>query len=300
MHGTFVSVKPDKLQDLRELLRSFGRCLVAYSGGVDSTFLAYMAWKVLGDNSLAVIADTPSLPRRELAEAIDIAHRFGFPVRVVKTHEFDKPEYVSNSVDRCYHCKRELFSVLGEIARTERFNAILYGENADDTSDFRPGTRAAAQCAVRAPLKEVGLTKAEVRELSAEFGLPTADKPAMACLSSRVPYGEPVTPQKLVMIESAETALRELGFRQVRVRHHELKSQVQNPKLETVLTLARIEIDKAEMQKFLDTTVFAQVTQAFKRIGYNYVTLDLEGYRTGSLNEPLVKGNRTISNSGDA
>ena len=262
---------------------------MAYSGGVDSTFLAYVAWDELGRDFLAVIADTPSLARRELQEALDVARKFGFPVRVIRTHEFEKPEYVSNPPDRCYHCKRELFSVLEEIARAEGFNAVLYGENADDTGDFRPGNRAATEFDVRAPLKEVGLTKAEIRELSAQLGLPTADKPALACLSSRVPYGQPVTPQKLAMIESAEAVLHELGFRQVRVRHHEFKSDIRNPGCEIVLNLARIEVSRGELAKFLDTAVFARVVGVFKQIGYNFVTLDLEGYRPGSLNQAVRK-----------
>ena len=211
----------NKFEQLRELLGSYGSCLVAYSGGVDSVFLAHVAREVLGDKSLAIIADSPSLPRRELEEALLVARRFQIPVRVVKTREFENPDYVANPKDRCYFCKHELFEELTPIARREHFAIIAYGENASDVGDFRPGARAAEEFQVRAPLKEVGLTKREIRELSARLGLPTADKPQMACLSSRLPYGEPVTPEKLRMIEAAENFLRDLGFRDVRVRHHE-------------------------------------------------------------------------------
>ena len=172
-----------------------------------------------------MIADSPSLPRRELQEALEIAGKFQFPVRVVQTAEFDNPNYLSNPANRCYFCKHELFEQLTPIARAEKFAVIAYGENASDIGDFRPGAQAAAEFQVRAPLKEAGLTKAEIRELSAQLGLPTADKPQMACLSSRIPYGEPVTPEKLAMIEAAEYVLRDLGFHDVRVRHHELRSR---------------------------------------------------------------------------
>lgn len=263
-----------KLEQLRELLRSFNSCLVAYSGGVDSVFLAHVAREVLGDRSLAAIADSPSLPRRELEEALDIARQFNIPVRVVKTREFSNPDYLANPSNRCYFCKSELFAELAPLARKENFAVLAYGENASDVGDFRPGAKAAVEFQVRAPLKEVGLTKAEIRELSATFGLPTADKPQMACLSSRVPFGEPVSPEKLRMIEEAEGVLRELGFYDVRVRHHELK----------LGQLARIELGQAEIPRLLADGNLAKVASALRAAGYAHVTLDLEGYRRGGTN----------------
>lgn len=295
-----------KMDRLRELLRAYGSCLVAYSGGVDSVFLARVAHEVLGAKALAAIADTPSLPRRELAEALELGRRFGFPVRVVKTHEFDNPNYLANPNTRCYFCKQELFTELAPLARAEGFAVIVYGENASDIGDFRPGAQAAAEFQVRAPLKEAGLTKAEIRELSAQLGLPTADKPQMACLSSRIPYGEPVTPEKLAMIEEAEYVLRDLSFFDVRVRHHELSSKfkVQSSKLPagppqpgtlnlelgTVIHLARIEVGPGEMRKFLEGDTASRVAEALKQLGYAHVTLDLQGYRRGSLNESPAPG----------
>src|SRR6266581_1690184 len=220
----------DKHDRLRALLRSYGSCLVAYSGGVDSVFLACVAHQVLGQKSLAVIADSPSLPRRELEAALATAKQFDFPVRSVRTQEFENPAYLANPNNRCYFCKHELFTELAPLAKAEGFAVIAYGENASDAGDFRPGAQAAAEFQVRAPLKEAGLTKAEIRQLSAELGLPTADKPQMACLSSRIPHGEPVTTEKLKMIEAAENLLRDLGFYDVRVRLHELRvSSVQSP-----------------------------------------------------------------------
>jgi pyridinium-3,5-biscarboxylic acid mononucleotide sulfurtransferase len=273
----------NKLEQLQNLLRSYGSCLVAYSGGVDSAFLAYVAHEVLGEKSLAVLADSPSLPRRELEEAVAVAKQFAIPLRVVETKEFDNPDYVANPNDRCYFCKHELFTRLAPLAQNENFAVIAYGENASDTGDHRPGAKAAGEFQVRAPLKEAGLTKSEIRALSAQLGLPTADKPQMACLSSRVPYGQPVTPEKLSMIEQAEYVLRDLGFYDLRVRHHELQGQG------TALHLARIEVGVDEMPKFLRGDAFSRVAEALKKIGYAHVTLDLQGYRRGSANEVRIK-----------
>jgi pyridinium-3,5-biscarboxylic acid mononucleotide sulfurtransferase len=272
-----MSEANDKLEKLRELLKSYGSCLVAYSGGVDSVFLVRVAHEVLGERALAAIADSPSLPRRELQEALDIAEKFSFPVRVIQTQEFANDNYTANPANRCYFCKHELFEELTPLARAGKFAVIAYGENASDAGDFRPGARAAAEFQVRAPLKEAGLTKAEIRELSAQLGLPTADKPQMACLSSRVPYGETVTPEKLRMIEQAEYVLRDLGFHDVRVRHHELQKQ----------NLARIELAPSEIPALLANGKLATVGEELKKIGYTHVTLDLQGYRRGSTNEVL-------------
>lgn len=289
-------MESNKNDALRALLRSYESCLVAYSGGVDSAFLACVARDELGERSLAVIADSPSLPRRELEQALALAEQFHFPVRVIRTDEFDNPLYLANPANRCFFCKHELFTQLAPLAKAEGFAIIAYGENASDIGDYRPGAQAAAEFQVRAPLKEVGLTKSEIRQLSARLGLPTADKPQMACLSSRVPYGEAVTPAKLSMIEKAENILRDLGFFDVRVRHHELGSPSSPPTFSgsqppsqsrpsTGLHLARIEVGPQEIPKLLADGLSLKVAEALKQIGYAHVTVDLLGYRRGSANE---------------
>ncbi|MFO1460988.1 MAG: ATP-dependent sacrificial sulfur transferase LarE [Verrucomicrobiota bacterium] len=259
---------------LQDILRGYGSCLVAYSGGVDSVFLARVAHDVLGDRSLAAIADSPSLPRRELAEALQVAEQFGIPVRVIHTAEFNDASYLSNPTNRCYFCKHALFTELTPLARAGGFAVIAYGENASDVGDHRPGAQAATEFQVRAPLKEAGLSKADIRSLSARLGLPTADKPQLACLSSRIPTGEAVTPEKLRMVEEAEYLLRDLGFHDVRVRHHELKQG----------GLARIEVGTEELPRLTAPELARTVAERFQSIGYTQVTVDLLGYRRGSTN----------------
>jgi len=263
----------EKAESLFERLSRLGSALVAYSGGVDSGYLAWAARQALRDRMLAVLADSPSLAASQKRDAIEFARAFDIPLEVIQTDEFGNPDYVKNAPDRCFHCKDELFAKLKEIARKRGFDTVIYGVNADDTRDFRPGHRAAAMHGVRSLLLEVGLTKADVRELARQAGLPIWDRPASACLSSRLPYGTPVTIQNLSVIEKGEDALRALGFRQFRVRHHG--------------DLARIEIAPEELSRALNPEMARQFTEIFKKLGYKYVTLDLEGYRTGSLNETL-------------
>lgn len=266
-----------RLERLRSLLRAADGCVVAYSGGVDSVFLAAVAHEVLGDRMIAAIADSPSLPRRELKEAVEIAERFRIPLRVLGTAEFQDDRYLANPTDRCYFCKHALFTELEPLARSLGFGVLVYGENASDVGDHRPGARAAGEFRVQAPLKEAGLTKADIRELSARMGLPTADKPQLACLSSRIPTGERVTPEKLRMVEEAEYLLRDLGFRDVRVRHHELGGTLRGH-------LARIEVGAAEIPRLLESELRERLDAGIRAAGYTQVTLDLAGYRRGSNN----------------
>ncbi len=262
-----------KKQALYAHLRSVGRLMVAYSGGTDSAYLAYAAHQVLGAEMLAVIADSPSLSRAHLRDAVDFAESQGIPLRVIDTHELEDAEYVRNDSSRCFHCKDELFKVMAEAGGPLQFAAVAYGMNVDDRGDFRPGQKAAAQHKVLAPLAEAGLSKEEIRTLAREAGLRVWDKPASACLSSRIAYGLPVTRETLDSIEKGEEVLFAMGFRQFRVRHHG--------------ELVRIEIARDELARMLSLAMFEQASGALKRLGYKYVTLDLEGYRSGSMNALL-------------
>ena len=262
-----------KDEALRHALTSLGSVVVAYSGGTDSAYLAYVASQTLGDRALAVTADSPSYPDRHRRLAIDIADRFGLRHEIIQTNELDRPEYRANPENRCYFCKHELYTHLSRIG-AERGAVVVDGNNADDRGDYRPGRQAAREFGVRSPLDEVDLTKDEIRELSRRAGLPTWDEPASACLSSRIPYHAEVTDEKLRTIERAEQAMRALGFRVCRVRHHD--------------DVARVEIGRGEMARALEPDVASAIVRELKAIGYRYVTLDLQGYRTGSLNEGLL------------
>ena len=263
----------DKEAALQERLRGAGRVIVAFSGGVDSSYLAVAAHAALGPGALAVTALSPSYPASHRHAAEEVVARFGLAHRFVETHEMESAAYRANHPDRCYHCKSELFAVLGRLREELGFDAVAYGVNTDDTGDFRPGHRAAAERGVLSPFLDVALSKAEIRALSRRHALPTADLPASACLSSRLPYGTEVTPERLAQVEAGEERLRALGFRQVRLRHHG--------------DVARVEIDPAELPRALDPAVARAIVAAVKPLGFRFVSLDLEGYRTGALNESL-------------
>lgn len=262
-----------KRADLHERLSSFRSLLVAYSGGADSAFLAWVAHRALGDRMLAVIADSPSLARFQLADAVAFAKEQGIPLEIVKTSEFERPDYVRNDGARCFHCKDELFSVMEGFGKGRDFESIAYGVNLDDKSDFRPGQAAATQHGIVAPLLEAGLTKREIRELAREAGLRIWNKPASACLSSRIEYGRPVTTQALSAVEQGEDALRALGFRQCRVRHHG--------------EIVRIEIACEEIARAYTPEMAAEFSRIFHTLGFKFVTLDLDGFRSGSMNALL-------------
>jgi uncharacterized protein len=262
-----------KRDRLRDILTGMDSILVAYSGGVDSAFLACAATEARPEHVLCVTADSPSYPRRHRELAVRVATDFHLRHEFIQTAEMENPAYRANEANRCYHCKHELYTHLSAVARERGFAVVADGSNADDRGDYRPGRQAAREFGVRSPLDEADLTKDEIRELSREMGLSTADEPASACLSSRIPYASEVTEEKLRMIEQAEDVLRRLGFRICRVRHHD--------------TLARLEIDRSEMARALDPEVNATLVRELKAIGYKYVSLDLQGYRLGSLNEVL-------------
>ena len=262
---------------LQSELRRLQRVLVAYSGGVDSAYLAWAAHQALGENMLAIIADSPSLARTHLHDAVAFAEEQGIPLEVISTSELERPEYARNDGQRCFHCKDELFTTMEELRVARSFDTIVYGVNVDDQGDFRPGQKAAQQHHVAAPLLAAGLTKQEIRALARNAGLRIWDKPASACLSSRIEYGRPVTREALGVVEQGEDAIRALGFRQFRVRHHG--------------EIVRIEIAREELERALNPAMAAEFTRIFKALGFKFVALDLEGFRSGSMNSLLPAEN---------
>ena len=271
---TETQTTQQKMDALKSILGDMGSVIVAYSGGVDSAFLAAAANDALGRNALAVTAKSPSLAPAELREAVELAERLGLNHRIVETHEVEREDYAANNPNRCFFCKDELYTYLSAYARDEGYEHIANGTNTDDLGDFRPGLNAAKQYGVRSPMVEADLSKADIRELSKDMDLPTWDKPAQACLSSRIPYGSMVTVEALTRIAQAEEFLHGLGIRQLRVRHHD--------------TIARIEVEPQDFLTLTDEAVREQVVAKFREIGYSYVTLDLQGFRSGSMNEVLA------------
>ena len=271
---TETQTTQQKMDALKSILGDMGSVIVAYSGGVDSAFLAAAANDALGRNALAVTAKSPSLAPAELREAVELAARLGLNHRIVETHEVEREDYAANNPNRCFFCKDELYTYLSAYARDEGYVHIANGTNTDDLGDFRPGLNAAKQYGVRSPMVEADLSKADIRELSKDMDLPTWDKPAQACLSSRIPYGSMVTVEALTRIAQAEEFLHGLGIRQLRVRHHD--------------TIARIEVEPQDFLTLTDEAVREKVVAKFREIGYSYVTLDLQGFRSGSMNEVLA------------